>query len=193
MWRNSVAAARLSEGTKCGIGVPRLVQGGESIRFGKNSCIRDGAWLGVFQEGADRPDRPFRIQVHDSVYIGYFATITAVDLVEIGSGTVISDSFFASDHMHGFDPRDGSPGQQPLTSKGPVIIGKNCFVGMRVTILPGVTLGDHCVVGAHSVVTRSFPERSMVAGAPARLIKTFDTSSNEWMSVQAVNGELVRL
>jgi lipopolysaccharide O-acetyltransferase len=61
-----------------------------------------------------------------------------------------------------------------------VEIGNECFLGVRVSIMPGVTLGNHCVVGAHSVVTRSFPDFSMVAGVPARLIRTFDFCKGQW-------------
>ena len=51
-------------------------------------------------------------------------------------------------------------------------IGKNCFIGGRSVILPGVVIGDSCVVGAGSVVTRSVPAHSIVAGNPARIIYT---------------------
>lgn len=51
-------------------------------------------------------------------------------------------------------------------------IGRNCFIGGRSLILPGVEIGDNCVVGAGSVVTRSIPARSLVAGNPARILRS---------------------
>ena len=51
-------------------------------------------------------------------------------------------------------------------------IGKNCFIGGRSLILPGVTIGDSCIVGAGSVVTRSVPPNSIVVGNPAKVIYT---------------------
>ena len=51
-------------------------------------------------------------------------------------------------------------------------IGANCFIGGRSLILPGVEIGDNCVVGAGAVVTKSVPPRSIVAGNPATIIRS---------------------
>ena len=54
----------------------------------------------------------------------------------------------------------------------PIVIGKNCYIGTRATIMPGVTLGDNCIVAAGAIVTHSFPDNCVLGGVPARLIKT---------------------
>ncbi|MFN0115403.1 MAG: acyltransferase [Paracoccaceae bacterium] len=51
-------------------------------------------------------------------------------------------------------------------------VGRNCFIGGRSLILPGVEIGDDCVIGAGSVVTKSVPPRSVVAGNPAKVIRS---------------------
>jgi acetyltransferase-like isoleucine patch superfamily enzyme len=57
-----------------------------------------------------------------------------------------------------------------------VVIGDNVWIGRNAIILPGVEIGDHSVVGAGSVVTRSVPARSLVAGNPARIIREIEAS-----------------
>lgn len=51
-------------------------------------------------------------------------------------------------------------------------IGENCFIGGRSLIMPGVTIGDHCIVGAGSVVTKSVPSNTIVAGNPAKVVRS---------------------
>lgn len=56
----------------------------------------------------------------------------------------------------------------------PITVGNNVFIGMRAIIMPGVTIGNNSIVGASAVVTRDVPENTVVAGIPARPIKTLD-------------------
>jgi acetyltransferase-like isoleucine patch superfamily enzyme len=74
--------------------------------------------------------------------------------------------------------------EQSLISKGPVVIGRSCFLGFRVAVMPGVTLGEHCVVGANSTVTRSFPAYSMIGGSPARILKRYSQTLGRWVSAK---------
>lgn len=63
---------------------------------------------------------------------------------------------------------------------GPITIGDDCFIGMRSILMYGVTLGDHCVVAAGSVVTKSFPPRTVLGGNPARAICTIDQYAEKY-------------
>jgi len=92
--------------------------------------------------------------------------------IYIGKGTWIGPNVGIITANH--DPNDLD---KHLEGKD-VIIGKNCWIGMNSVILPGVKLGDHTLVGAGSIVTKSFPEGNVViAGNPAKVIKKLKTSS----------------
>ncbi len=60
----------------------------------------------------------------------------------------------------------------------PVHIGNNCWFGASVTVCPGVTIGDNCVIGAGSVVTRDIPANSFAAGVPCRVIRTLSEADS---------------
>lgn len=60
----------------------------------------------------------------------------------------------------------------------PVHIGSNCWLGASVTVCPGVTIGDNCVIGAGSVVTRDIPENSFAAGVPCKVLRKITVSDS---------------
>ena len=56
----------------------------------------------------------------------------------------------------------------------PIKIGDNCWFGANVSVMPGVTIGAGCVIAAGTVVTKDMPENSLIAGVPAKVIKTIE-------------------
>jgi acetyltransferase-like isoleucine patch superfamily enzyme len=92
----------------------------------------------------------------------------ATHRIEVGDNCLIGDlvAIFDSNH-HPLEP--SCP-----TRIAPVRLGVNVWVGRSATILPGVTVGDHAVIAAGSIVTEDVPTRTLVAGAPARPIRTLD-------------------
>lgn len=125
-----------------------------------------------------------RLIVGDDCYIGPDCQFHCVDRIELGRGCVLSDQVYLSDVGHGMDPRAGLIMDQAVHSKGPVVLADHCFLGFGVVVLSGVYIGTHSIVGARSVVTRSVPAYTMVAGNPARVIARFDQTTGCWQRVR---------
>lgn len=137
---------------------------------------------------------PENICLGDRVYIGHQTILKAYykNNLTIDSGTWIGQQCFihsAGGIDIGKDVGIG-PGVKILTSQhqlldpevpimhqeiefAPILIGKGCDIGANAVILPGVTLGDFCQVGAGAVVTKSFPDHSIITGVPASMQRTF--------------------
>lgn len=86
----------------------------------------------------------------------------------------MGSNILITDHQHGFVNKDDFETplvKRKLYSLGPVIIEDNVWIGENVSIMPNVTIGRGCIIGANAVVTKSFPAYSVIGGIPARIIK----------------------
>jgi len=170
----------MTMGANSTVQLPRYILNPRQIRIGRNTHILRHCRLEACSSHSGGP-LDGRITIGDDVYVGAHCMFAAMLGIDIADGCVFSDFVYVSDAAHGLRPAAGPIMKQPLESKGRVSIGKNCFIGLGSSILPGVTLGEHCIVGTRSVVTRSFPAYSMLVGNPARCIKTYDLAGSRWV------------
>lgn len=126
------------------------------------------------------------LKIGDNVFIGRNITISCCNFVEIGDNTLITGYCFIGDSEHGMDIENDKRYEQQKMIRKETKIGKNCFLGEKTIILPGVTIGDNCIIGAGSVVTKSFPNDCMIVGNPARCVKKYDYNKHEW---ERINNE----
>jgi len=110
-----------------------------------------------------------RIQIGSECGFNRFTLIDAADQIVFRDQVRVGPGCYITDHDHGTG-LDAPVYTQDLVSS-PVLIGRDVWIGAGAIILKGVTLGDQAVVAAGAVVTKSVPERAIVAGVPAGVIR----------------------
>ena len=133
----------------------------------KNACLTAGKKVFLHRDvklSVYGTDGPAKLSIGDNVAIGDRTEIHAGCEITIGDNSLISWDCCIMD-------RDYHKLMSDKENFKSVHIGKNVWIGARVLILKGITIGDGAVVAAGSVVTRDVPAKALVAGNPARIIK----------------------
>jgi acetyltransferase-like isoleucine patch superfamily enzyme len=133
------------------------------LAIGEGTLLEPGCWLTLAPEA--------RIEIGAGCFLNRNTMLAAQGLVTIGDHTMLANGCFVGDAEHRFDDPEKPVTWQGFTSKGPVRIGANCWLGVNCVVTSGVTIGERCVIGANSVVNRDLPPGTVAAGAPARVIK----------------------
>lgn len=161
---------------------PFYLQREGQVTLGKGFSCGPGLIMDVFGKDAEL-NIGSDFKAYHNLHLGVVEKITIGDRVLVASGVYISD------HSHGAynGPEQSSPlvppNDRPLISS-PISIGDDCWLGERVCILPGVTIGKGVIIGAGAVVTTSLPDYVIAVGMPARAIKKFDFDTNTWVPIQ---------
>ena len=124
------------------------------------------------------------ITVEDNCYIGDYLSIMTADDVLIREDTLFASFVTILGENHGMDPECGIKyGLQDLKGSR-VVISDHCWIGEKVIILPGVTIGAYCIIGAGSVVTHDIPSYSIAVGNPAKVVKIYSFEQKKWIKVE---------
>lgn len=124
---------------------------------GKNVNIEKGATFGEHTTIGDRSGIGVNCELHGEIHIG--------DDVMMAPECV----FYTCNHAT--ESIDIPMNKQGVTDSKPVTIGNDVWIGRRVMFMPGVSIGDHSVIAAGTIVTKSFPSNSVIGGVPSKLIK----------------------
>ena len=111
------------------------------------------------------------IHIGNNVGIGEYARIGGSGGVSIGNNTIIGQYLSIHPENHNFEDPNKLIKDQGTTRNG-IMIGQNCWLGAKVTVLAGISIGDNCIIAAGSVVTKDIPPNSVVAGVPAKVLKS---------------------
>jgi acetyltransferase-like isoleucine patch superfamily enzyme len=110
------------------------------------------------------------ITIGNNVVVSSGTHIVSRASVTIGQGTMIGESTSIRDANHTRTVGKSLRGSDDIAT--PIVIGKEVWIGRGVAVLKGVAIGDYATVGANAVVSRDVPSRIVVAGVPARAIKS---------------------
>ncbi len=132
---------------------------------------------GTFIEGAIYSNWGGRhVTLGQRVYINFNLTLVDDTHIEIGDYTMVGPNCTLATATH---PLWGPARQKAYQKNLPIKIGKNCWLGAGVIVLPGVTIGDNTVIGAGSIVTKDLPANVVAVGNPCRVLREITETDRE--------------
>jgi acetyltransferase-like isoleucine patch superfamily enzyme len=121
------------------------------------------------------------VTIGDRCLIGRGSGIVGHFSIFIGNDVWTGHHVYITDQNHGYEDITRPISQQTQPERA-VVIGDGSWLGYGAVVLPGVTIGKHCVIGANSVVTSDIPDFSVAVGVPARVIRRYDATAG-WIKV----------
>lgn len=112
------------------------------------------------------------VTVGCGVFINFGATILAQAPISLGDRVMIGPNCSLITVGHPVD--DHRRREEGWEIAKPISVGRNTWFGANVTVLPGVTIGEDCVVGANTLVTTDIPDKSLVLGSPGRVVRKLE-------------------
>jgi acetyltransferase-like isoleucine patch superfamily enzyme len=143
-----------------------------TLEIGKGAVLRLGrwSWLG---HGTKIRVHEGEVSIGAKTVMGQECTISAFQHVSIGRECVIADRVMLIDFDHGVVEVERPIRDQGIYKRD-VRVGHNVWVGYGACFLRGTTVGDNCVVGTSTVITKDVPANAVVAGVPARIVRRRD-------------------
>lgn len=139
---------------------------GDNYSFG---CRYGGGYHGALCEIQPRTNEAV-VNIGRNIATNNGIMICSAGRIDIGDDCLIGQDVVIIDHdAHGINP---SERRTSIGNIRPISIGNNVWIGSKVVILPGARIGDNCIVGAGSIVKGNFPDNSIIAGNPAKVVKT---------------------
>jgi acetyltransferase-like isoleucine patch superfamily enzyme len=136
------------------------------VTVGEGTLFEPGCWITL--------SRAARIEIGAGCFLNRGVMLAANERIEIGDHVMFANGCFVGDADHRYDDPDKPITWQGFVSRGPVVIGSNCWFGVNCVVTGGVEIGDRAVIGSNSVVTRDIPAGSIAAGAPAKVIREIE-------------------
>jgi acetyltransferase-like isoleucine patch superfamily enzyme len=150
------------------------------VRLGSHIVIRPHVWLNVLPDEGTT----IKIVIEDNCVLGGRDVLSAKNCIHIERDVIMAKSVLIQDHNHAYEDVELPIRDQGVTHGGSIRIGEGSWIGQCAAIICSrgkLEIGRHCVIAANSVVTRSTPPFSVVAGNPARVIRQYDPAKKAWV------------
>ncbi len=153
---------------------PRYVHVGDHVRIKRNTSIN--------LHPKDRKSKEPLLFIGDNVIISESCFISACNRIVIEENVGISPNVMIIDNSRKLGDVSRPSKEQDLKI-GYVHIEADSWIAYGACIMPNVTIGKHCIIGALSVVNKDIPPYSLAVGSPAKVVKRFDFEKREWVRV----------
>ena len=124
---------------------------GSRLNYGKGFQFRKGFSMSI-EDG--------KVNIGEFVFFNNYCTVCSKQSITIGNNTIFGENVKIYDHNHKY-VLDNTPIKQQGYSSAPIHIGSNCWIASNVVILKGVTIGDHCIIGAGCIIFKDVPANSV--------------------------------
>lgn len=171
---------------------PFDIRGKRYINLGENLTTGIGCRIEAFEEMNlstvnSTKKSEYKITFGKNVQLNDYVHISAINRITIGDNVLMASHIYISDNSHGYYKESGTsplipPIKRPYYT-APVSIGENTWIGEGAFIMPGVSIGNGCIIGAHSIVNKNIPPFCIAVGSPARIIKRYNSDTKCWEKI----------
>ena len=176
------------------INLPRRIDNPQYIILGDNISIGPGSLLKTVTQypgnkkvaeemGVSIQKFSPKLVIGDRVSATASLQISALREIVIEDDVMFASNIWICDGLHGYENVNLPYKYQPMFRIAPIKIGRGCWIGQNVVIMPGVTIGELSIIGANSVVTNNIPDRSIAVGSPARIVKRWNEETQSWQKI----------
>lgn len=150
------------------------------MKIGTNVSFGYDTRINFFNDSSD-----IALEIGDGSYFCNRVSILVGGKICIGKDVLVASDVCITSENHSINPMSQIPYMHQELKFKDVECGDGTWIGEKVVILPGVSIGSKCVIGAGSIVTKDIPDMSMAVGNPARVIKQYDTLKREWIRIES--------
>ena len=165
---DSIPDILITQKGKISIGDGVYIRRNVELRAHNNGEIKIGSQIRIDRGVRILAANESIIDIKSGTRIGLYSVFNGGDSITLYENCLISGFVYLQTSMHRH--KDVTPIKDQGYEHKPVSLGKNVWLGAHVVVLPGVSLGEKCIVGSNAVVTKSFDANQTIAGVPAKSI-----------------------